>query len=810
MRFLRFILNTSSLAVVFSLWLLSGTYLYLSPNLPNVEKLKDVKLQTPMQILTQEGELIGQFGEQKRKPLSYEEIPSQFIAALMAAEDDGFFEHRGVDIKGLLRAVSELILTGKKGSGGSTITMQVARNYFLSLEKTFLRKFNEILLAIEIERRLSKREIFSLYFNRVFLGHRAYGFEAASEVYYGKSISNLSLAQHAMLAGIPKAPSRNNPISGPSSAKERRNWILKRMLSLQYINETEYRAASKSPVTARFHGSTVKFSAEYAAEMARREMLRLFGSGAYTDGYRVYTTIKGRLQRIAQNEVVDGLLKYDKRHGYRGPERQFPVDENDRESQLGIWLSELQRAPKVDELIPAIIKGIQEKTASFILSDGSEYQLDWEDGLKQARPYISENRVGPYPKSAADILSIGDLVRVKYGENGRWQLSQIPEVQAALVALQPNTGAILSVVGGMGFSLSKFNRATQAFRQPGSNFKPFLYSAALEHGFTAASVINDAPIVLEDIALEETWRPENDGGKFYGPTRLRWALTKSRNIVSIRLLQKLGIGNLINYVENLGIQTRDFPRDLSLALGSQTMSPMQIATAYAVLANGGFSVKPYLIAQVEKLDGKIFYQNNPAVACHLCTEEQEDYQELSMEEILLENTAKKEEKKFAPRVMDARVNFIIDSILKDVIKLGTGRRALKLERDDIAGKTGTSNGPMDAWFSGYNSEIVTSTWVGFDNFTPLGRREFGGTAALPIWIEFMRQAMEDMPEKNRVTPTGVVLTRIDPITGLASKASNEKAIFEYFRIENSPTRSSLGSEKTLKSQGTEELIKELF
>ena len=778
--------------------------------MPNVEKLKDVKLQTPMQILTQEGELIGQFGEQKRKPLNYEEIPSQFIRALMAAEDDGFFEHRGVDIKGLLRAVSELILTGKKGSGGSTITMQVARNYFLSLEKTFLRKFNEILLAIEIERRLSKREIFGLYFNRVFLGHRAYGFEAASEVYYGKSISNLSLAQHAMLAGIPKAPSRNNPISGPNSAKERRNWILKRMLSLKYINETEYLAASKSPVTARFHGSTVKFSAEYSAEMARREMLKLFGNGAYNDGYRVYTTIKGRLQRAAQNEVVDGLLRYDKRHGYRGPERQFPLDGKDKENQLEIWLSELQRAPKVDQLNPAIIKEIQEKTASFILSDGSEHQLDWEGGLKQARPYISENRVGPYPKAAADILSLGDLVRVRHEENGRWQLSQIPGVQAALVALQPNTGAILSVVGGMGFSLSKFNRATQAFRQPGSNFKPFLYSAALEHGFTAASVINDAPIVLEDIALEETWRPENDGGKFYGPTRLRWALTKSRNIVSIRLLQKLGIGNLINYAEELGIQTRDFPRDLSLALGSQTMSPMQIATAYAVLANGGFSVKPYLIAQVEKLDGEIVYQNNPAVACHQCIEEKDDHQELSMEEILLDNTLNKEEKVLAPRVMDARVNFIIDSILKDVIKLGTGRRALKLERDDIAGKTGTSNGPMDAWFSGYNSEIVTSTWVGFDNFTPLGRREFGGTAALPIWIEFMRQAMEDMPEKNRVTPTGVVLTRIDPITGLASKASNEKAIFEYFRIENSPTRNSLGSEKNLKSQGTEELIKELF
>ena len=810
MRFLRFILNTSSLAIVFSLWLLSGTYLYLSPNLPNVEKLKDVKLQTPMQILTQEGELIGQFGEQKRKPLTYEEIPSQFIQALMAAEDDGFFEHRGVDIKGLLRAVSELILTGKKGSGGSTITMQVARNYFLSLEKTFLRKFNEILLAIEIERRLSKREIFGLYFNRVFLGHRAYGFEAASEVYYGKSISNLSLAQHAMLAGIPKAPSRNNPISGPSSAKERRNWILKRMLSLKYINEPEYLAAYNSPVTARFHGSTVKFSAEYSAEMARREMLSLLGSGAYTDGYRVYTTIQGRLQRVAQKEVVDGLLRYDKRHGYRGPERQFPVDESGQESQLEIWLSKLQRAPKVDQLIPAIITEIQEKTASFILSDGSEHQLGWEDGLKKARPYLDENRVGPNPKAAADILSIGDLVRVERGGNGRWQLSQIPGAQAALVSLNPNTGAILSVVGGMGFSLSKFNRATQAFRQPGSNFKPFLYSAALEHGFTAASVINDAPIVLEDITLEETWRPENDGGKFYGPTRLRWALTKSRNIVSIRLLQQLGIGNLINYVENLGIQTRDFPRDLSLALGSQTMSPMQIASAYAVLANGGFAVRPYLIDRVEKLDGEIVYQNNPAIACHLCAEEKDDYQELSMEEILLENIAKKKEKVFAPRVMDARVNFIIDSILKDVIKLGTGRRALKLERNDIAGKTGTSNGPMDAWFSGYNSEIVTSTWVGFDNFTPLGRREFGGTAALPIWIEFMRQAMQDMPEQNRVTPTGVVLTRIDPITGLPSKASNEKAIFEYFRIENSPTRNALGSENTLKSQGTEELIKELF
>ncbi len=796
--------------MVAGLWMLSGIYLYLSPNLPNVDKLKDVKLQTPMQILTKEGELIGQFGEQKRNPLSYEEIPNQFIKALMAAEDDGFFEHRGIDIKGLLRALSELILTGKKGSGGSTITMQVARNYFLSLERTFLRKFNEILLAIEIERRLSKRDIFGLYFNRVFLGHRAYGFEAASQVYYGKSISDLSLAQHAMLAGIPKAPSRNNPISGPKSSKERRNWILKRMLSLNYIDEKRYLEASQSPITARFHGSTVKFSAEYAAEMARREMLKLFGRSAYTDGYRVFTTIEGKLQRVAQNEIVEGLIRYDERHGYRGPEQQLSIESNDEKSQRESWLLELKKAPKVDLLIPAVVQAVEEKSASFLLSDESEHQLNWEEGLMQARPYVNENQRGKNPKLASEILSIGDLIRVKRGENGRWLLSQIPAAQAALVSLKADNGAILSVVGGMGFSLSKFNRATQAFRQPGSNFKPFLYSAALEHGFTAASIINDAPIVLEDIALEETWRPENEGGKFYGPTRLRWALTKSRNIVSIRLLQKLGIGNLINYVENLGVKTRDFPRDLSLALGSQTMSPMQIAAAYAVLANGGFYVMPYLIDRVENLSGEIVFQKTPAIACNSCSEEDDNYQELSMAQILLENALEKEEQTFAPRVMDARVNFIIDSILRDVIKLGTGRRALTLKRDDIAGKTGTSNGPMDAWFSGYNSELVTSTWVGFDNFTPLGRKEFGGTAALPIWIEFMRQAMDNKPQKKKETPSGVVLTRIDPITGLASKASNEKAIFEYFRVENSPTRSSGDSEKTLKSQGTDALIKELF
>ena len=677
-----------------------------------------------MEVFTKEGDLIGQFGEQKRTPLSYEEIPNQFIKALMAAEDDGFFEHRGVDISGLLRAVSELVTTGKKGSGGSTITMQVARNYFLSLERTYIRKFNEILLAIEIERRLTKREIFGLYFNRVFMGHRAYGFEAASKVYYGKSISDLTLAEHAMLAGIPKAPSRNNPLSGPKAAKERRNWILKRMLALKYISVESYSTASKSPLTAKPHGSVVKLSAEYAAEMARQEMLKMFGLKAYTDGYRVYTTIDRDLQRMAKKAVVEGLMKYDQRHGYRGPEKRLSTDSDTNNNQLENWLLALDKIPVIGPLAPAIVTRVEEKTAFFVLADGTEHQLNWNDGLEEARPYVNENQRGATPKSATDFLSFGDLIRVRKIDDDRWNLSQVPSVQAALVALDPRNGKLLSLVGGAGFELSKFNRVTQAFRQPGSNFKPFLYAAALEHGYTAATVINDAPIVLEDVALEETWRPENDGGKFYGPTRLRWALTKSRNIVSIRLLQRLGIGNLINYADKLGIEVRDFPRDLSLALGSQTMSPLQIASAYAVLANGGFSVKPFLIDKVENLSGDIIYQQKVATVCFPCDHKasySSDLGELSMEEILSGDTEIARTEVAAPRVMDARVNFIINSILQDVINLGTGRRALSLKRSDIAGKTGTSNGPMDAWFSGYNSQLVTTTWVGFDNFTPLGK-----------------------------------------------------------------------------------------
>jgi penicillin-binding protein 1A len=812
MKFLRVLLRLTLFGFFGGLWLLAGIYLYLSPNLPDVATLRDVKLQTPMRVYTRDGELIGQFGEQKRSPMTFDEIPETFIDALLAAEDASFFRHSGIDIGGLMRAVSELLLTGEKGSGGSTLTMQVARNYFLSQERTFMRKFNEILLAIEIERALDKQEIFELYFNRVFLGHRAYGFEAASQVYYGKSIRDLDLDQFAMLAGIPKAPSRNNPISGPQAGTERRNWILGRMRDLGYIDEAQYRNAVNTTDVAQHHGQRLSFSAHYAAEMVRQEMLDRYGTAAYNDGYQVYTTIDGRLQQLARRAVIDGLLAYDDRHGYRGPERKLPPVEEDSNPQEK-WLAALAQTPVIADLLPAVVTGVAQEQVEILLADGSSAVVLWDNGLRQTAPYLSENSVGRRPSTAAEVLAVGDLIRVVQKEEGLWHLTQVPAAQAALVSLNADDGAIISIVGGMGFELSKFNRATQAQRQPGSNFKPFVYGAALESGFTASSLINDAPVVLQDSSLEGMWRPENDGGKFYGPTRLRWALTKSRNLVSIRLLQQLGIDTLLDYLARFGLDTERFPHDLSLALGTHVMSVLDVASAYAVLANGGYRVEPYLIARIEDLEGTSVYEARPLTVCRNCDQDQaptEPVRELSMEEILSKTEAQADQLPPAPRIMDARVNFIIDSMLKDVITRGTGRRARVLERSDIAGKTGTTNGPMDAWFSGYNPAVVTSTWVGFDNYTPLGRREFGGTAALPIWIDFMREALRDTPELQRPLPPGLVSVKIDPDTGLLAAPGQRNAIMEYFLEENMPAQGNDGSDPGIGSQGTEELVRDIF
>ncbi|GAB5413991.1 MAG: penicillin-binding protein 1A [Congregibacter sp.] len=810
MTLLKWPLRLAVIGFFGACWLFAGIYLYLSPNLPNVETLRDVRLQTPMRVYTSDGLLIGQFGEQKRNPLSYDQIPQSFINALLAAEDDGFFRHRGIDLGGLLRAVSELVLTGEKGSGGSTLTMQVARNYFLSLERTFMRKFNEILLAIEIERRLSKEEIFELYVNRVFLGHRSYGFEAASQVYYGKSIDELTLAQHAMLAGIPKAPSRNNPISGPEAGRDRRNWILGRMLTLGYIDQASYDSASAQPVTASQHGASIDLDARYAAEMARRQMIQRYGISAYTEGYSVYTTLDSRLQQVAQEAVIDGLRTYDSRHGYRGPERQLLEDAATDPETLPIdaWTALLKDTPTIAGLVPAIVTSVDAEGVSILLGEDGEGRVAWENGIRQARPYINEDRRGAAPETPSDVLRLGDLIRVIQSPEGAWTLTQIPQAQAALVSLDPNNGAIVSLVGGIGFEFSKFNRATQAQRQPGSNLKPFLYSAALDAGYTAASIINDAPIYVEDSSLEGIWRPENDGGRFYGPTRLRWALTKSRNIVSIRLLRELGVQRFIDYAQKLGFDTENFAPDLSLALGTHAMAPLDIASAYAIIANGGYRVEPFLIKRIDDLNGSTVFTAEPPSVCRGCDEPAVVAplsEELSMEEIL---SADASQSTSAPRVMDERVNFIIDSILQDVIKKGTGRRALVLERGDIAGKTGTTNGPVDAWFSGYTPDVVTTAWVGMDDYKPLGRREFGGTAALPIWINYMRAALDGKPDVKRRLPAGVSYIRINPETGLVASAGDKNAIFEYFRTENIPEASDDSSRGEL--QGTDDLIQEIF
>jgi len=766
-----------------ALWWLAGLYLYLSPNLPEESALRNITLQTPMQVRSRDGALIGQFGEQKRKPLRFEQIPRSFVDALLAAEDDGFFEHGGIEPLSLARAVSELLLTGKKGSGGSTITMQVARNYFLTLDQTFLRKFTEILLALQIESRLNKEEIFELYVNRVFLGHRAYGFEAAAETYYGKPLAELSLAQHAMLAGVPQAPSRHNPLSNPDKGKIRRDWILGRMASLGMITPGESQIAQSTPVTASFHGQVVEVDADYVAEMVRQEMVDRFGNGAYNDGYVVYTTVDARLQQAARNALLNGLRTYDWRHGWRGPERRLAPREGEApEVTLSRWQEALRAMPVIAELEPGIVTQVSDDDALVITKSGDLISLAWEGDLAKVRRYRSVNLTAAPERTPAELLSPGDMIRVRETTEG-WRLSQVPEAQSALVSLDPKHGAIRALVGGMGFELSKFNRVTQARRQPGSNFKPFLYASALSTGITPSTVINDAPVVLDNLSEAEIWRPENDSGKFYGPTRLREALAFSRNLVSIRVLQRVGVQRFIRYVEALGFNTEGMQANLTLALGTHTFTPLEIATGYAILANEGFKVEPWLIERIENAKGEIIFAADPFVACSECsTAEGNSTEVLRMEDILGTDVPAV---RAAERVMDPRIAFIVSSFLREAIQRGTGRRARALERSDIAGKTGTTNGPRDAWFSGFNPDLITTAWVGFDDYQPLGRREFGGTAALPIWIDFMREAL---PEERPLSPMppGIVRVRVDAESGLRVRGQPEGSIMEYFLEESLP------------------------
>ncbi len=767
-----------------------GIYLHLAPQLPSTESLKQVQYQVPLRIYTRDGELISEFGEKRRIPITVEQMPELLIRAFLAAEDDRFFDHPGVDYQGLLRAAVHLVMTGEKTQGGSTITMQVARNFFLSSEKTYLRKLNEIFLALKIEDELTKPEILGLYLNKIYFGNRTYGIAAAAQTYYGTDVQQLTLAQMAMLAGLPKAPSTNNPIANPDRAVVRRNYVLERMRELDYIDDAQYREALGEPNTAQLHSLPIEVEASYVAEMARAEMVQRYGEEAYTAGYRVITTLSGRLQQAANTALRAALLDYDQRHGYRGPEGHFNLAEH---ANPEAWERALSGYAFIGGLSPALVIQVEDRGAKVYRKGGETVELEWED-LSWAHPYINENHRGPAPKTAGDVLKSGDVIRLQPLPDGGWRLAQLPAVEGAFVALGPNDGGIAALVGGFDFNQSKFNRVTQAHRQPGSSFKPFVYSAALEKGFTAASLINDAPVVVEDSSLEGTWRPANYTGRFYGPTRLREALVNSRNLVSIRLLQAIDVSYAVDYASRFGFGDESLPRNLSLALGSGTVTPLDLVSAYAVFANGGFRVAPYFIERIEDLTGQTLYQAEPPVVCRECEQAQgaEDSGQITGETVSAGSEAARPHN-VAPRVISAQNVYIMTSMMRDVIQRGTATAARTLGRQDLAGKTGTTNDQRDAWFCGFNSELAATGWVGFDKLYPLGDKETGGHAALPMWIDFMKTALQGVPDRPPAQPPGLVTVRLDPETGLLANAHTPNAIFETFFAGSAPTQVS-GSE----------------
>lgn len=797
---------------------LYGLYLYLEPQLPSIENLKDVRYQVPLRVYTADNQLIAEFGEKRRIPVAYEHTPETMIQAFLAAEDDRFFSHPGVDYKGILRAGVQLALTGKRRQGGSTITMQVARNFYLSPEKTFTRKLNEIFLALKIETKLSKQQILALYLNKIYLGNRAYGIGAAAQIYYGKTIDELTLAETAMVAGLPKAPSRYNPIANPERATQRRNYILKRMLTLKLIDQSAYDAAAEQPVTAEIHRAKILASAPYIAEMARDYMIEHYGQDAYINGYNVYTTIDSQLQTAADNALRAALDAYDRRHGWRGPEDKVVLDDPINTEQLDQLLA---TRSSVAQLIPAIITEVKEKQIVVYDKQQQFHEIAWDD-LKWARKFISEDKRGPKLKTAADAFSVGDIIKISSyqteKEETQWRLAQTPKVTGALISLSPQDGRIIALTGGYDYFDSKFNRAIQAERQPGSGFKAFIYSAALEAGYTAASVINDAPVVFNDKSLEGTWRPENYSGKFFGPTRLRYALTKSRNLISIRLVRDIGVKYALSHAEKFGFDAEKLPHNLSLALGSASVTPLQMSRGYAVLANGGYLIDPYFVQRIEENGENIIYTANPATVCEDCTASVEPEKAPAEETLTDVEQIENKVKPIAPRVISKENRYIMYSMMQDVIQRGTGIKAKSLGRKDLAGKTGTTNDQRDAWFNGYNQSIVTNAWVGFDDNSKLGRGEVGGKAALPAWIDYMRIATKGTADKSPQMPVNMITARIDPKTGLRAPASMKNAVFETFRADHIPEllpHSVVASEQSpnnspIESGDDKTVVEELF
>jgi penicillin-binding protein 1A len=717
-----------------------GMYLYIAPSLPEMSTLKKAPLLKPLQVYSSDNQLISEYGGKLSVPVEYKQIPEQFIHAFLAAEDSSFFEHSGISFKGLGRALSESITGSDVQTGGSTITMQVAKNYYLSPDKTLKRKLTEIFLARKIEQNLTKEEILTLYVNKIFLGKNAYGIAAAAKIYYNKTLSELSLAEMAMISGLPKAPSRYNPVANPTRALERRNWIIGRMLQLGYINQKQYDAAIAEPLNLDMPDRSISNIFPYIGEMVRAELVKRLGEQAVDSGYKVFTTINSERQRAAEQSVQDGLEAYDRRHGWRGAEAHDKP---------------LNSFKAFANTYPAQVTKVTSNSFEALMQDGTTVTVPWS-GMSWARPYRNANSVGGAPNKASQIVKVNDIVRLRPNEEKTyWALVQLPKVQGQLIALNPNNGAIEALVGGYNFYQSSFNRSTQGWRQPGSTIKPFVYALALERGMTPYSMVNDSPITIAK------WSPRNSDGRYLGTMPLRRALYLSRNTVSVRLLQTVGIERARQLFMDFGLSEEQIPRNYTIALGTPQVLPIQMATGYATFANGGYRIQPHFIERIEDAYGKTIFQANPEYACIRCINEEEIIAETTIEstpddevieatEVTVKDTptAKVDTSNYrqAQRILKSSSAYDMANILRDVIQHGTGRAALKIGRGDIGGKTGTTNDAKDAWFAGFNGKLVTVASVGFDQPTTLGRREYGGVAALPIWSNFMAQALKDTPE----------------------------------------------------------------
>lgn len=786
----RQLIRYALMAAAVLLGLLFLGRLYLGVTLPSVESLRELQLSVPLRVLTSDGKLIEEFGAERRALIKFADIPEPVKQAFIAAEDSNFYGHGGVDYWGLMRASLKLIATGEKAQGGSTITMQLARNVFLTSEKTFTRKFREILLAQKIEKELNKQEILELYLNKIYLGERAYGIGAAARIYFDKDLKNLSLAEAAVLASLPKAPSANNPVKNPARAIERRNYVLRRMHELAFISQEDFDKAMAEPLRTRPAHLAGDVEAHYVAEMVRAELYAKFGEEAYAHGYTVVTTIVSSRQEAANQAVRRSLMDYDERHGFRGAEAQIAP----------------ALLPQLDQGSPEVLEALDERpiVAGMTAAVVTAFTPDKINARTESGPVEIEQADFKWANlSAKKPLRRGDFIRIKRVKD-RWKLSQVPQVQGAFVALNPKDGAIQALVGGFDFFEGKFNRVTQAKRQVGSGFKPYLYSAALAYGFTPASVILDAPVVFDDPKLESSWRPENYGGDFNGPMRMREALVQSRNMVSIRLLMAIGIPYARDYIPRFGMQADRIPQDLTMALGTAVYTPLEQARGYATIANGGFLIEPYFIKEVRDASGAIISQTSPKIACPECEPAvPDDTGEAPASAIALVPPPDIPADSLAPRVIEPQIIWMITDMMRDVVRRGTAAAVAQLGRSDLAGKTGTTNDETDAWFNGFQKNLVGISWVGFDQPTPLGRGEVGGRAALPIWMDFMKSALRGVPQETLPRPKGLVNIRINPASGRLAGPGDPNAIFETVPAERVPDIEN-GQDSSQKS-GVEEL-----